>query len=215
MREKILITGSAGFIGFHLSKKLLELGYEVIGVDNLNNYYSPLLKTKRNEILKKNENYHFFKIDFSNWNDLWIKLNKESFEMIIHLGAQAGVRYSLKNPWGYINSNILGTVNIYELAKRKNIEKIILASSSSVYGNTNKIPFKETDCCNNPISLYAASKKSDECIAYSYLHTANIKSIILRFFTVYGEWGRPDMAYWKFSHAILSGKKIELYNWLY
>lgn len=159
--KNILITGSAGFIGFHLSKYLLENynNVQVIGIDNLNNYYNPLLKEKRNDILKNYENYNFIKADFSNWNDLENNLKNKDIDLIVHLGAQAGVRYSLENPWAYEKSNLLGTMNIFELARKLNIEKVVYASSSSVYGGNKKIPFSEDDIVDKPVSLYAATKK--------------------------------------------------------
>ncbi|AEF95785.1 NAD-dependent epimerase/dehydratase family protein [Methanotorris igneus] len=213
--KNILVTGSAGFIGFHLSKYLLE-NYDdvnVIGIDNLNNYYNPMLKEKRNEILKNYENYHFIKLDFSDWDSLVENLKDREIDLIVHLGAQAGVRYSLENPWTYIKSNDMGTLNIFELARKLDIEKVVYASSSSVYGGNKKIPFSEDDRVDNPISLYAATKRSNELMAYTYHHLYGIKMIGLRFFTVYGEYGRPDMAFWKFTKNILLGKPIEVYNY--
>ncbi|ENN95638.1 UDP-glucuronate 4-epimerase [Methanocaldococcus villosus KIN24-T80] len=213
--KNILVTGSAGFIGFHLSKYLLE-NYDdvnVIGIDNLNNYYKPILKEKRNEILKNYENYHFIKLDFSDWNSLFENLKNMEIDLIVHLGAQAGVRYSLENPWAYIKSNDMGTLNIFELARKLDIEKVVYASSSSVYGGNKKIPFSEDDRVDKPISLYAATKRSNELMAYTYHHLYGIKMIGLRFFTVYGEYGRPDMAFWKFTKNILLGKPIEVYNY--
>lgn len=216
MRYKnILITGSAGFIEFHLCKKILEnySDINIIGIDNLNNYYNPFLKEKRNEILKKYANYNFIKLDFSNWNDLKNNLKNKNIDLIVHLGAQAGVRYSLENPWAYEYSNNLGTLNIFEFAKKNNINKIVYASSSSVYGGNKKIPFNEDDKVDNPISLYASTKKSNELLAHTYYHLYNIESVGLRFFTVYGEYGRPDMAFWKFTKNILLEKPIDIYNY--
>ncbi|WP_421077468.1 NAD-dependent epimerase/dehydratase family protein [Methanothermococcus sp. Ax23] len=213
--KNILITGSAGFIGFHLSKYLLDNynNVQVIGIDNLNNYYNPLLKEKRNDILKNYENYNFIKMDFSNWDDLVNNLDDKDIDLIVHLGAQAGVRYSLENPWAYESSNLLGTLNIYELARKFDIEKVVYASSSSVYGGNKKIPFSEDDNVDKPVSLYAATKKSNELMAHTYHHLYNIKMIGLRFFTVYGEYGRPDMAYFKFVKKILSNEPIDIYNY--
>lgn len=199
--KNILVTGSAGFIGFHLSKYLMD-NYEdlkVIGIDNLNNYYNPVLKEKRNEILKNYENYTFIKLDFSDWDDLVENLKDKEIDLIVHLGAQAGVRYSLQNPWAYIKSNEMGTLNIFEFARRFDIEKVVYASSSSVYGGNRKIPFSEDDRVDKPISLYASTKRSNELMAHVYHHLYGIKMIGLRFFTVYGEYGRPDMAYFKFA----------------
>lgn len=209
---KILVTGSAGFIGFHTSKKFLENGHTVIGIDFLNDYYDPILKEKRNEILSKNQNYSFHKIDISDYESLHKLCEKDVPDMIVHLAAQAGVRYSLQNPWSYERSNILGTINIFEIAKKNKIKRVILASSSSVYGSNTKIPFSEDDNTDSPISLYAASKKSCEVIAKSYNHLYGISVACLRFFTVYGEYGRPDMALFSFSKDILSGKTIKLFN---
>ncbi len=211
----ILITGSAGFIGFHLSKYLLENynNIKIIGIDNLNNYYNPILKEKRNDILKNYKNYNFIKLDFSNWDDLVNNLKNKNIELIVHLGAQAGVRYSLKNPWAYESSNLLGTLNIFEFARKFDIEKVVYASSSSVYGGNKKIPFSEDDNVDKPVSLYAATKKSNELMAHTYHHLYDIKMIGLRFFTVYGEYGRPDMAYFKFTKNILSGNPIDVYNY--
>ena len=213
--KNILVTGSAGFIGFHLSKYLLD-NYEdvkAIGIDNLNNYYNPLLKEKRNEILKNYENYEFIKLDFSDWDGLVENLKDKDIDLIVHLGAQAGVRYSLQNPWAYIKSNDMGTLNIFEFARRFDIEKVVYASSSSVYGGNEKIPFSEDDRVDKPISLYAATKRANELMAYTYHHLYGIKMIGLRFFTVYGEYGRPDMAFWKFTKHILLEKPIDVYNY--
>ncbi len=213
--QNILVTGSAGFIGFHLCKKLLEefSHINVYGLDNMNNYYSPLLKQKRNEILKKDKRYFFFKIDFSDWNALIDSFKDKEIDLIIHLGAQAGVRYSLENPFAYETSNVRGTLNIFELARKKDISKVIYASSSSVYGANSKIPFSEQDPVEKPISLYAVTKRADELMAYTYHHLYDIEMIGLRFFTVYGEYGRPDMAYWKFAKKIMNNEPIEIYNY--
>ena len=212
--KNILITGSAGFIGSHLSKYLLEnyKDVQLIGIDNLNDYYNPILKEKRNNILKNYENYNFIKLDFSNWDNLVNNLKNKNIDLIVHLGAQAGVRYSLENPWAYEQCNLLGTLNIFELARKFDIEKVVYASSSSVYGGNKKIPFSEDDNVDKPVSLYAATKKSNELMAHTYHHIYGIKSVGLRFFTVYGEYGRPDMAFWKFTKNILSGKPIDVYN---
>jgi len=211
--KTVLITGSAGFIGFHTAKRLLEDGNFVIGIDNMNDYYNPLLKEKRNEELSKYRNYKFYRLDFSDWDELNKKLRDEEFDIIIHLGAQAGVRYSLKNPWAYERSNVLGTLNIFELARKLDVDKVIYASSSSVYGGNTKVPFNEKDRIDTPISLYAATKRCNELMAYTYHHLYGIQMIGLRFFTVYGEYGRPDMAFWKFTKNILLGKPIEVYNY--
>ncbi len=209
---KYLITGSAGFIGFHLSKKLLSDGFTVIGVDNLNNYYDQRLKKDRNKILKKYKNYLFKKVDIKNYKKLENIFKKNKIECIINLAAQAGVRYSLINPKSYIDNNIIGFFNIIDLAKKYKIKKIIYASTSSIYGIQNRFPIKENFDTNNPIQLYAATKKSNEVIAASYSKLYNINTIGLRFFTVYGPWGRPDMALFKFTKNILKGKPIDVFN---
>lgn len=213
--KNILVTGSAGFIGFHLCKRILEKYSDITitGVDNMNNYYNPLLKEKRNEILMNYNNYNFLRIDFSDWDVLFNALKDVEIDLIVHLGAQAGVRYSLKDPWSYERSNILGTLNVFELARKFDISKVIYASSSSVYGGNEKIPFSEEDSVERPVSLYAATKRANELMAYTYHHLYGIKMVGLRFFTVYGEFGRPDMAYWKFTKNILLGKEIEIYNY--
>ena len=212
-KKKYLVTGSAGFIGFHLSQKLLKKGHKVIGIDNFNNYYSVKLKKDRNQILNKFKNYSFIKLDLKNFRDLNRKLRNEKIDSIIHLAAQAGVRYSLINPRSYINNNILGFFNVLEIAKRKKVKRFIYASTSSIYGIQKKYPLKEKFETNNPIQLYAATKKSNEAIAASYSNLYNMKTIALRFFTVYGPWGRPDMALFKFTKNILNGKPIYVFNY--
>jgi len=209
----ILITGVAGFIGFHLARDLLEKGENVLGVDNLNSYYSVKLKEKRLEILKTYNSFKFLKVDFGNWKQFYNALKDFELDMIVHLGAQAGVRYSLENPWAYVHSNEMGTLNIFEFARRKGIKKVIFASSSSVYGGNKKIPFSEKDKVDKPISLYAVTKRSNELMAYTYHYLYGINAIGLRFFTVYGEFGRPDMAAFKFARNILLGKEIEVYGY--
>ncbi|MBW9223467.1 NAD-dependent epimerase/dehydratase family protein [Methanothermococcus sp. SCGC AD-155-E23] len=213
--KRILVTGSAGFIGFHLCRRILERysDVEIIGIDNMNKYYNPVLKEMRNNILKKHENYTFLKLDFSHYDRLVENLKDRDIDLIVHLGAQPGVRYSLKDPWAYERSNLLGTLNIFEFARRFNIDKVVYASSSSVYGGNKKIPFSEDDRTDYPISLYAATKKANELMAYTYHHLYGIEMVGLRFFTVYGEWGRPDMAYFKFAKSILLGKPIDVYNY--
>ena len=213
--NKILITGSAGFIGFHLCRRILESydDVEILGIDNMNNYYNPMLKEMRNNILKEYENYTFLKLDFSDYSKLVENLKDKDIDLIVHLGAQAGVRYSLKDPWAYERSNLLGTLNIFEFARRFDIDKVVYASSSSVYGGNKKIPFSEDDRTDNPISLYAATKRSNELMAYTYHHLYGIEMVGLRFFTVYGEWGRPDMACFKFAKRILLGEPIDVYNY--
>ncbi len=210
--KPLLVTGSAGFIGFHLCKSLLEDNYEVIGLDNINNYYDVKLKKDRLEILKKYNNFTFCKIDISNYNDLLKIFNNYKFSRVINLAAQAGVRYSIENPFSYLNSNLVGFLNIIELSKKFKVGGFIYASSSSVYGSNKKIPFSVEDRVDNPISLYAASKRSNELIAHSYSHLFNLRTTGLRFFTVYGPWGRPDMAMYIFANKIFSNKSIHLFN---
>jgi UDP-glucuronate 4-epimerase len=191
---KLLVTGSAGFIGFHLTRQLLADGHTVIGVDVLNDYYDPVLKEKRNVILNAIPGYGFHKLDLAD-HEAVNKLIQETMpDQIIHLAAQAGVRYSLVNPWAYERSNVLGTMNVLEAARKNNIKRVIFASSSSVYGANKKIPFSESDVTDTPVSLYAATKKSCEAIAYTYHHLYGLEVAGLRFFTVYGEYYRPDIA---------------------
>ena len=217
--SKILVTGSAGFIGFHLVKKLLDNEHDVIGIDNLNNYYDVKLKKLRLEKIQKfteesrlNVKYKFFKIDLANKSSLKKLFKENSFDYVINLAAQAGVRYSLDNPDAYVNSNLIGFVNLLECCREKSIKHFLFASSSSVYGMNIKQPFSTSDNTDFPISLYAATKKSNELIAHSYSHLFNIPSTGLRFFTVYGPYGRPDMAYFKFTKLIEDNKKIDIYN---
>ena len=213
MSKKIyLISGSAGFIGFHLSLKILSKGFKVIGVDNLNNYYDVKLKRDRNKILKKNKNFIFKKVDIKNYSGLEKIFKKYNIDPVIHLAAQAGVRYSLKNPKSYVYNNINGFFNILDISKNFKIKKFIYASTSSIYGIQKKYPLKENFETDNPIQLYAATKKSNEIIAASYSNLYKMRTIGLRFFTVYGPWGRPDMALFRFTRNILSGKPIHVFN---
>ena len=210
--KKILITGSAGFIGFSLAKKLLKKGYEILGYDSLNKYYDVKLKLSRNKILKTFKNYTFVKGDIENQKKLNKHVLKFKPSIVIHLAAQAGVRYSLKVPRKYISSNIVGTFNIIELAHKLKTKHLLIASSSSVYGSNKSKSFKETDKTDTQMSIYAATKKSTESIAHSYSSLWKLPITMLRFFTVYGPWGRPDMAYFKFTKSILKNKKIDVYN---
>ena len=210
--KKILVTGAAGFIGFHVSKLLLEENYEVYGIDSINDYYSVSLKNDRLDILKTKDNFKFSKIDISNHDDLSEVFNDFKPEIVLNLAAQAGVRYSLENPFAYVNSNLIGFVNIIELCRRNKVEGLIYASSSSVYGDNKKIPFDVKDRVDTPISIYGASKRANELIAHSYSHLFNLNTTGLRFFTVYGPWGRPDMAMYIFADKISSGKPIQVYN---
>ena len=208
----ILITGSAGFIGFHLSKKLLRDGVEVIGYDNMNDYYDPTLKNARLEILKNFDKFHFYRDDLCDYEALGSVFRNQSIEMVCHLAAQAGVRYSLINPFAYQKSNLEGFLNIIELSKRAKVRNFVYASSSSVYGKNKKLPFSVTDNVDHPISLYAASKKSNELIAHTYSHLYQLPTTGLRFFTVYGPYGRPDMALFIFTQKIHAGVTIDVYN---
>ncbi len=214
MPKPILVTGAAGFIGFHTALKLLQLGENVVGIDNLNDYYDVSLKQSRLNELNKFDNFKFYKQDISDKNGLekiWNENN--NFTKIIHLAAQAGVRYSIKNPYAYITSNIIGHINILELCRHTdNFEHLVYASSSSVYGGNKKLPYSVEDKVDSPISLYAATKKSDELISHSYSHLYGIAQTGLRFFTVYGSWGRPDMSPIIFTKAIKAGDKVPVFN---
>ena len=212
MKTKLFITGSSGFIGFHVAKRYLDKGFKVYGFDSMNSYYDVKLKRSRLNILKKYKNFSFTKGNLENQKKLNSSINKFKPSIIIHLAAQAGVRYSIKNPKIYLNSNIIGTFNVIECAKKLKIKHLIIGSSSSVYGANKKFPFQEIDKTDRQISFYAATKKSTENIAHSYSSLWKIPITVLRFFTVYGPWGRPDMAYFKFTKNILRGKKIDVYN---
>lgn len=210
--KKVLVTGGAGFIGFHLSRRLLEAGAEIIGFDNCNDYYDVSLKENRLAILQKYPRYKFIKGDLADEAAVKKLFTKEKPDIVVNLGAQAGVRYSIDHPRSYINSNVIGFFNILEACRNNPVEHLLFASSSSVYGNQEKIPFSTMDNVDHPISLYAATKKSNELMAYTYSHLYNIPSTGLRFFTVYGPYGRPDMAYFKFANLIREGKAIKIYN---
>ena len=212
MKTKIFITGSSGFIGFHVAKKYLDKGFKVRGFDSMNNYYDVNLKKSRLNLLKKYKNFSFTKGNLENQRILNNSIKKFKPTIIIHLAAQAGVRYSIDNPDIYLNSNIYGTFNIIKVANQIKVKHLIIGSSSSVYGANKKIPFKEIDKTDHQVSFYAATKKSTESLAHSYSSLWNLPISILRFFTVYGPWGRPDMAYFKFTKNILNGKKIDIYN---
>jgi UDP-glucuronate 4-epimerase len=213
MKKIILVTGSAGFIGFHISHLLLKNNYRVIGLDNLNNYYSISLKKSRNKILKKFKNYTFIKADICK-KDVIIKICKKfKINYILHLAAQAGVRYSIKNPETYIKNNLLGFFNVIEAARLCKIKHFVYASSSSVYGLNKKKSFKEKDTTDHPISLYGATKKSNEIIAHSYSYIYGLPVTGLRFFTVYGPFGRPDMSLFLFVKKIIEGKRIDIFNY--
>lgn len=209
---KIIVTGAAGFIGFHLSKRLSEEGYEVKGIDNLNSYYDVKLKNDRVNILNQFGNFSFTKLDIAEKTDLEKYFEKEKAEYVVNLAAQPGVRYSIINPDVSIRNNIIAFFNLLECCKNYSVKKIIYASSSSVYGNNSKTPSSIDDNVDNPVSLYAATKKSNELMAFTYQHLYKFSAIGLRFFTVYGSYGRPDMAYYKFSENIMTGKPINVYN---
>ena len=209
---KYLVTGAAGFIGMHTSKRLLEAGYEVVGLDNLNSYYEPALKEYRLGQLQPYPNFRFIKMDLVNREGIAQLFKVEQFTHVIHLAAQAGVRYSLENPFSYVDSNLAGTMAILEGCRHNPVHHLLYASSSSVYGMNAKIPFSETDQVDNPVSLYAATKKANELMAHSYSKLYKIPTTGLRFFTVYGPAGRPDMAPWLFTEAILKGEPIKVFN---
>tara|TARA_Y100001970_G_scaffold30286_1_gene37580 strand:+ start:4340 stop:5299 length:960 start_codon:yes stop_codon:yes gene_type:complete len=212
MSNKILVTGAAGFIGYHLSKSLLSDGFDVIGIDNLNDYYDTKLKNARLNNLINYNNFKFKKIDISNREDLESLFLNFDIEKVINLAAQPGVRYSIENPYAYMNANLVGFLNIIECSRHNGVKGFIYASSSSVYGGNTNIPFSTSDNINSPISLYAATKASNELIAKTYSHLYNMNTTGLRFFTVYGPWGRPDMAYYKFTHKIFNKIPIDVYN---
>lgn len=208
----ILVTGAAGFIGFHVSRRLLAAGTPVIGVDNLNDYYPVSLKNARLEQLRDHKKFTFFKCDISDHADLCAALESKPVSKIIHLAAQAGVRYSIENPFAYARSNLDGHLSVLEFARNAGIEHVVYASSSSVYGANAKQPFSESDITDSPVSLYGATKKSDELLSESYARLYSIPLTGLRFFTVYGPWGRPDMAYWIFTDKIMRGEPINVFN---
>ena len=210
--KKILVTGCAGFIGMSLCEKLLIMGFKVLGVDNLNNYYSVSLKRQRVNRLKKYKNFLFTISDISDFDDIRSHFKAFKPNKVINLAAQAGVRYSLDNPHAYINTNVMGFLNILECCRNLNIGSLLYASSSSVYGGNKDFPFSIKDRVDNPISIYAATKKSNELMANSYSHLFNIRTTGLRFFTVYGPWGRPDMAMYIFAKKIMNNKEICVFN---
>lgn len=212
MKEKVLVTGAAGFIGFHLSNLLLEKDYVVVGIDNLNDYYDIRLKEGRLEILEGKENFTFKKIDLKDKEDIDELFASEKFDYVINLAAQAGVRYSIENPYAYVDSNLIGFVNILEACRHNPVKHLLYASSSSVYGGNKVAPFSTEHQVDHPVSLYAATKKSNELMAHTYSHLYKIPTTGLRFFTVYGPWGRPDMAYFSFTDNILNGKPIKVFN---
>lgn len=224
--ETILVTGAAGFIGYHLCERLLKEGYKVVGLDNINGYYDINLKMARLRELgiisvyehklsfgeKHRDNFHFYKMNLEDRVQLPILFSKYKFDVVCNLAAQAGVRYSIEEPMVYVESNVVGFVNLLECMRNFEIKKLVYASSSSVYGNSDKVPFSTEDNVDKPISLYAATKKCNELMAYTYSHLFNIQTIGLRFFTVYGPWGRPDMAMFLFTDAILNNRPIKVFN---
>ncbi len=207
-----LITGVAGFIGSQLAKKLLEHGTDIVGIDNLNKYYDVSLKKSRLQQLQTNPNFHFIKLDLADRDGMDKLFNCYEFNQVVNLAAQAGVRYSLENPNTYVDTNIVGFVNLLEGCRHHAVEHLVFASSSSVYGLNTKMPFSVKHNVDHPVSLYAATKKANELMAHTYSHLYGLPTTGLRFFTVYGPWGRPDMAYFKFTKAILAGEPIDVYN---
>jgi len=211
---KLLVTGAAGFIGFHMARRLLSEGMDVTGLDNMNDYYDVSLKEARNNILENEyEGYVLHRIDLADTESIQKLFEEGNFDYVVHLAAQAGVRYSIDNPRAYIDSNIVGFLNILEGCRNNGVKHLVYASSSSVYGMNTQIPFSVHDNVDHPVSLYAASKKSNELMAHVYSHLYDIPSTGLRFFTVYGPWGRPDMAYYLFTNSILKDEKIQVFNY--
>ncbi|WP_225045529.1 NAD-dependent epimerase [Klebsiella quasipneumoniae] len=209
---KFLVTGAAGFIGFHASQRLLEAGHDVVGIDNMNDYYDVNLKQSRLDLLQS-PRFSFYKIDLADREGMAQIFATEKFDRVIHLAAQAGVRYSLENPHAYADANLIGYLNILEGCRHNKVQHLLYASSSSVYGLNRKMPFSTDDSVDHPVSLYAATKKANELMAHTYSHLYGIPTTGLRFFTVYGPWGRPDMALFKFTKAMLEGKSIDVYNY--
>jgi UDP-glucuronate 4-epimerase len=210
--KKILVTGSAGFIGFHLCKSFLEDEYEVLGIDSINDYYDPNLKLARLEQLKPYKNFNFEKVDISDREAITQSFQSFNPTKVVNLAAQAGVRYSIENPYAYMDANLVGFLNIIELCRHNDVEGLIYASSSSVYGGNTKIPFSIEDRVDKPIALYGATKRANELIAYSYSHLYGLHTTGLRYFTVYGPWGRPDMAMFIFTKKILANEPIAVFN---
>jgi len=209
---KVLVTGAAGFIGMHTSERLLARGDEVVGLDNINDYYDPQLKLDRLARIEPHPNFRFVKMDVADRPGMEKLFAEEKFDKVIHLAAQAGVRYSLQNPHAYIDSNIVGFMNILEGCRHNKVQHLVYASSSSVYGGNTKMPFSEHDSVDHPISMYAATKKANELMAHTYSHLYDLPTTGLRFFTVYGPWGRPDMALFLFTKAMLEGRPIDVFN---
>jgi len=210
--KRVMVTGVAGFIGFHLAQRLLKDGCHVTGIDNLNTYYDVRLKEARLEMLKEQENFTFFKMDLCDRKDFEKNLENTSFDVVVNLAAQAGVRYSLENPHAYVDANLAGFVNVLEYCRYNDVKHLVFASSSSVYGANTKMPFSVHHNIDHPVSLYAATKKANELMAHTYSHLYGLHCTGLRFFTVYGPWGRPDMALFLFTRAIIEGKPIKVFN---
>lgn len=209
---KFLVTGAAGFIGYHVAERLLTAGHQVVGIDNLNDYYDVSLKVARLDLLAGYPAFQFIKLDLADREGIATLFAEHQFQRVIHLGAQAGVRYSLDNPMAYADSNLIGHLNVLEGCRHNNVEHLLYASSSSVYGLNRKLPFSTEDSVDHPVSLYAATKKANELMSHSYSHLYGLPTTGLRFFTVYGPWGRPDMALFKFTKAILASESIDVYN---
>jgi UDP-glucuronate 4-epimerase len=210
--QKVLVTGAAGFIGFHLAKRLLADGHQVVGLDNMNPYYDVALKEARLEDLKKDTNFTFCQIDLCDRTQLEDLFAQQGFEVVVNLAAQAGVRYSLENPYAYVDSNLVGFINLLECCRHNQVKHLVFASSSSVYGANTKMPFSVHHNVDHPVSLYAATKKANELMAHTYSHLYGLACTGLRFFTVYGPWGRPDMALFLFTRAILEDQPIKVFN---
>ncbi|KGD78235.1 NAD-dependent epimerase [Pantoea vagans] len=207
-----LVTGAAGFIGFHVSQRLLAAGHQVVGIDNLNDYYDVNLKHARLDLIKTDSGFTFIEMDLADRDAIASLFDQHTFQRVIHLGAQAGVRYSIENPHAYADSNLIGHLNILEGCRHHKIEHLLYASSSSVYGLNRKMPFSTEDSVDHPVSLYAATKKANELMSHTYSHLYQLPTTGLRFFTVYGPWGRPDMALFKFTRAMIAGEAIDVYN---
>ncbi|MBE5683764.1 NAD-dependent epimerase [Pantoea agglomerans] len=207
-----LVTGAAGFIGFHVSQRLLAAGHQVVGIDNLNDYYDVNLKHARLNLIKADPGFTFIEMDLADRDAMASLFDQQKFQRVIHLGAQAGVRYSIENPHAYADSNLTGHLNILEGCRHHKIEHLLYASSSSVYGLNRKMPFSTEDSVDHPVSLYAATKKANELMSHTYSHLYQLPTTGLRFFTVYGPWGRPDMALFKFTRAMIAGEAIDVYN---
>lgn len=208
----ILVTGAAGFIGFHVTQRLLAAGHQIVGIDNLNDYYDVGLKQSRLDLIAQHPSFRFIKMELADRAAIASLFEQHAFQRVIHLGAQAGVRYSIDNPHAYADANLIGHLNILEGCRHHKIEHLLYASSSSVYGLNRKMPFSTDDSVDHPVSLYAATKKANELMSHTYSHLYNLPTTGLRFFTVYGPWGRPDMALFKFTHAMIAGDAIDVYN---